>query len=475
MKKMFVTSLLAAMLIASSVPADVYADSFIDMSEAGQSSALVYADLASSFTVTLPKTIKLDSTTKDAQYTVNVKGSLPGEDVINVVPDTSFSMKQAGKTDVTASVDQTKTSFTSAELAADTENGVTETGTVAAPDISAGRWDGTFNFNVSKSVISGLYKSDGSYVSWQSLLDDGTITVSDTGVLSTGADYKTKKNTSSDALNGSLVIDSSVKEIAMYGLAFCDNLTAIEVPEGVTTIGAFAFSGDGIYTIDLPESVESTGTHLFRECKNLTSAVIKCSKFTGDRSFDKCYNMSYVEFSDNVKSLGTYCLSFDDMDSTIQTVIVGNGLSELPNYFAYGCVNLQNVVLSENLNKIGNGAFSNCSKLKEITIPSTVVSIGVTAFESCSKLKEIVIPDGVTSVGSVAFLSCKSLQNVVIPSSLTSISNSMFYGCESLELTVPDTVTSVGANAFYNVKHITYHGSAVYGENDQYWGAKAFN
>lgn len=51
----------------------------------------------------------------------------------------------------------------------------------------------------------------------------------------------------------------------------------------------------------------------------------------------------------------------------------------------------------------------------------------------------------------------------------------MFYSCESLELTVLDTVTSVGTNAFYNVKHVTYHGPAVYGENDQYWGAKAFN
>ena len=42
MKRRFVTSLLAAMLIASSIPEDVYADSFIDMSDAGQSSALVY-------------------------------------------------------------------------------------------------------------------------------------------------------------------------------------------------------------------------------------------------------------------------------------------------------------------------------------------------------------------------------------------------------------------------------------------------
>lgn len=271
MKKRVLLSMLSCMLMISAIPANVFADdagpglanTTTTMDQAGSSATSVYADINSSYVVTLPKTIKLDSTTKDAQYTVNVKGALAGTEIIKVIPDTSFTMKQDGKDDVTATITQAKTDFTSAELAADTENGVTETGTVAAPDISAGRWDGSFNFNVSKSMVSGLYKPDGSYVTWQSLLDDGTFTVTD-GTLTSDIDKVS-------VLSGDLYVDESVTALGTQAFSGCSALTEVKLPSTLQSIGDGAFYDcAALEDLVVPDSVTTITTDAFKNVKHVT-------------------------------------------------------------------------------------------------------------------------------------------------------------------------------------------------------------
>ena len=72
-------------------------------------------ELASYFTVKIPKSISLDGTKGDSQgkasYKVSVLGDLTGEQVINVVPDSSFNLIQVSKDSITTTVTQNKTSF----------------------------------------------------------------------------------------------------------------------------------------------------------------------------------------------------------------------------------------------------------------------------------------------------------------------------------------------------------------------------
>lgn len=115
---------------------------------------------ASSYTVVIPKTIVLDSVSKDSDYTVKVYGDISSDKKVTVAPQDAladidginFYMKDqatagAKKADVQADVTQDIVDWTSAEVCM--TDGTTKDGNVAAPTITAGNWKGTFNFNIS--------------------------------------------------------------------------------------------------------------------------------------------------------------------------------------------------------------------------------------------------------------------------------------------------------------------------------------
>ena len=110
--------------------------------EVDVSAVNVYATVASEFEVVIPKTVILDGESKTGAYTVDVNGDIAGDQAVTVTPDTSFAMKQEGKDDVTATVTQDKTSWAYNEMDTDA------TGEISAQDLTAGSWNGTFNFAI---------------------------------------------------------------------------------------------------------------------------------------------------------------------------------------------------------------------------------------------------------------------------------------------------------------------------------------
>lgn len=184
-----------------------------------------------------------------------------------------------------------------------------------------------------------------------------------------------------------------------------NEITQVSIPQGVTHIGDYAFSG--IFNpqeIDIPDGVETIGDYAFDGC------------FGG-------HGKTRLVLPDSVTHIGMG--AFD------------------------GCTFLQNVTLSKNLTDIGDDAFANCGELLEIQIPAGVKTIGAGAFQSCTKLESIDIPSSVTNIGAVAFYSCVSLSNITIPSSVTTIGDDAFALCVALkEITIPQQVEEIGAEAF---------------------------
>ena len=100
----------------------------------------------SKFEVTLPKLIDL-GTDKLTKYTVSISGDISSGEIINVIPEDNFVMKDISggenpKADITATVIQDKTSWIFNEF------DVIGNGEVSAPDLSSGKWQGTFFFNI---------------------------------------------------------------------------------------------------------------------------------------------------------------------------------------------------------------------------------------------------------------------------------------------------------------------------------------
>ena len=108
------------------------------------------------FTVTIPKRITLSGETKSGAYFISCTGNIKDYRYISVVPDSSFTMTQKGKVDVTATTVQQITKFRSADYTGslgddEIEMGTDIEGTIHTPDLTAGSWNGTFNFKITLS------------------------------------------------------------------------------------------------------------------------------------------------------------------------------------------------------------------------------------------------------------------------------------------------------------------------------------
>lgn len=439
MKKRKVALFMAMLMCMSVTPAYAAVEETQELNTAETAEATVYADIDSVYTVTLPKTIKLDSADKNSDYSVNVKGDIAGTYMVNVVPDSSFAMSTDGKDSVTANVTQTQTSFGYTELSANDGNGTTITGSVAAPGLTAGSWNGTFNFNVEMKTKPGLYKADGSMVTWQKLLDDGTINVQG-GELTSG--YTGSANTSASALTGTLVIDDSVTSLGENALANCENLTGIVIPDSVTTMKNYALKNTGITELTIPASVTTLEDNAAVLMQNLKTLTVNCSGETFSTScIQSVHNIKTVIFNGSYKELGVLG------GVSIKYIKLPKDLENMPSFTSSS---IETIVLQSKIKTIKS--FSDATSIRSIDLSHTEI----------------------TEIPSGCFHGCTSLTDVKLPDTLKTIKSGGFNNCTALTLTVPDTVTTIETGAFTNVKQVTYNGSAEdTAENN--WGALARN
>ena len=103
-------------------------------------------------------------------------------------------------------------------------------------------------------------------------------------------------------LNGELVTDlvipDGVTSIGYYAFRNCKSLTSVTIPDGVESIGIEAFSGcTSLTSVTIGNSVTSIGDYAFYNCNSLTSVTIgKGVKFIDWDAFRDCKSLSSVTF-----------------------------------------------------------------------------------------------------------------------------------------------------------------------------------
>ena len=193
----------------------------------------------------------------------------------------------------------------------------------------------------------------------------------------------------------SVTIGDSVTTIGECAFAGCDSLTSISVdknnakyksidgnmytkdgttliqyaggkagitfPDGVTTIGEYAFSGcDSLTSIIIPDSVTSIGIGAFGGCESLTSITLPFVGATKDGEGKT--HFGYI-FGADTNDYNSICVP----DSLKEVVITGG--------------------------TIGSYAFDECRSLISVTIGNSVTYIGVWAFDDCRNLTNVIFKD----------------------------------------------------------------------------------
>ena len=157
--------------------------------------------------------------------------------------------------------------------------------------------------------------------------------------------------------------------IGDYMFAYCtDSLTLTELPDGVTSIGNYAFSNcTSLALTSLPDGVTSIGNYAFYGCTSL----------------------ALTSLPDGVTSIG--------------------------NYAFYNCTSLALTSLRDGVTSIGASAFRNCTSLALTSLPDGVTSIGANAFYNCTSLTSITFKGTPTTILASAFLSCTNLTDIYVP------------------------------------------------------------
>ena len=245
-------------------------------------------------------------------------------------------------------------------------------------------------------------------------------------------------------------------------------VTALTIPNGVTTIGSSAFSGcSGLTSVTIPDSVTSIGNFAFYGCSGLTSVYITdlakwCGiSFGSPEANPLCYvhnlylngvNVTALTIPSSVTNIGSYAFSGC---SGLTSVTIPNSVTNIGSGAFYVCSGLTSVTIPDSVTSIGNYAFYKCSGLTSVTIPNSVTSIGSSAFSGCSGLTSATIPNSVTSIGSSAFSGCSGLTSVTIPNSVTTIESYAFSGCSGLtSVTISDGVTGIDYGAFFGCSEL---------------------
>ena len=221
----------------------------------------------------------------------------------------------------------------------------------------------------------------------------------------------------------SVAIPDSVTSIGEYAFSHCTSLTSVTIPDSVTSIGRYAFYYcTSLTSVTIPDSVTSIGEYAFYDCTSLTSVTIPDSVTSiGDGAFSYCESLTSVTIPDSVTSIGWH--AFDGCTS-LTGIWVAEGNSHYASDASGVLFNKDKTTLVQcpgafaaytipnSVTSIGADAFSYCRSLTSVTIPDSVTSIGESSFYKCTSLTSVTIPDSVTIIGGSAFFDCDNLTDV---------------------------------------------------------------
>lgn len=213
----------------------------------------------------------------------------------------------------------------------------------------------------------------------------------------------------------------------------CSSLETVELPEGILSIGEYAFQGCvTLETVELPASVNHLENFIFEGCYALKSI---------DVASDNSYYCAVdgVLYTADRSQLLRYPAAKEDtayvIDSACKTVSPW-GFTD--------CTHLRKIEMNS-VNAIGMDCFMGCTSLKTIRLSKGITELNGAAFAKCENLQDVTLPENLVSIGDRCFFGCAAINHLTLPETLESVGEQAFYGCTGLKfLYVPEKVRTIG-------------------------------
>ncbi len=288
--------------------------------------------------------------------------------------------------------------------------------------------------------------------------------------------------------------DAKLENIDNYAFRFCESLSTLHIPDGVTYIGRYAFYGcKSLTRLDIPASIDYIGENAFYLAESLdiyfaanTLPASLCANWdNGIRGYyvgvenvvetdEWRYaeltggGISLVEYLGNDTSLDLGSLGFGDIvniggyafyGKPIETIILPEGLKEIHRY-AFAHTALSEITIPDTVTFIGQYAFL-FSDIESVNIGdlSSLKTIEQYAFTGTDKLTSFKVPASLKTLDRYAFSKSGLTFIDFSASTLDTLAEGLFMETRLAEVALPDSLTLIGDSAFRGIpslKRVTF-------------------
>ena len=238
------------------------------------------------------------------------------------------------------------------------------------------------------------------------------------------------------------------------------DITNLNIPSNIRSIGRWAFAQSGLQRITLPQHISELPENTFYDCPQLIEVNSTPLKKIDISTFQECPELQIIHLDKDVQIEGIgpdnidrevvfnsssklspqyipsevvtkypaafmNCTAFQDIQNGVQ--YVGTAVTK--------CIdkNITELRLRPTTTKIWEETFFRCPQLRVVTIPEGVKKLEESVFRECPQLQRVQLPNSLTVIGDSAFSGCTNLQNIIFGKNLDYIAWGAFRNCTALK------------------------------------------
>ena len=215
-----------------------------------------------------------------------------------------------------------------------------------------------------------------------------------------------------------------------------NEVSEVVLDRSVTAIPQYAFRGSNITSIEIPDTVMSIGDSAFSGCAQLTEITIP----------------------DSVKTIGSYAFS---SCTGLEEVNLGSGIDRIRYCSFSHCEKLKQITLPDAVTSIESYAFTYCKALQKITIPDNTKTIQYNAFDNCTSLRIVVVGKGTQTIENSVFAYCPNIEMVTFRNPDTTDMDEFNFRHSTKLVTVYSAGTEEQWNAYRNNVNFPNSGAEI--------------